>query len=612
MPGGRGRVMLPFLTVVVVLALLPRLSFGQEIVRGPYIQNITTTSVDILWRTDSLCESVVEIRRLSQEPPRILLPFEGEGEPPMVVIPERSNVPALVYLSNIPTTRHHIHVPRLEPNTWYEYRVGRIATDWSDDTLAFQGMRYWLHTDPIAFQTLPAGDAGTSFSFLGYGDHRNNPEAHASVVRAMLEQIEDRGWPRFLLDSGDLTGQGESPVDPYDAEFFGPAGPLMRHLAYFTAIGNHESPRRHPRIPLRYLENYVLPWQSSGTPYYYSFRVGDALFIVLDSYATDFTTGSKQWWWLRQQLRSATETWRFVMIHHPPFVERVGPSPATGDPQVREHLVPLFEKYGVAMVLSGDSHFYQRSEVNGVTYVCSAGGGAPLYDPGNSQPYVRHSFKGYHYSWFTLEDDELIIEAFDVENNLIERASISPRIPVGEPQPELTLVRRMPPADAQPETTVIIETRNADGSLVSPEVYEETGTGWMNSVVKSTAEGLTGKGSRFTDNVETDARAIFRPELDAEGWWLLSVTVPSAGSADAARTLLEVTDATGQLVRAEVDLSHRTSGNQWLDVGLIRLAPGAVLTFIEVEEQADRFYTDAIRLQRYDIDPEEATAHSQP
>jgi hypothetical protein len=42
--------------------------------------------------------------------------------------------------------------------------------------------------------------------------------------------------------------------------------------------------------------------------------------------------------------------------------------------------VPLFERYGVDLVLAGHDHNYQRfKEHRGVRYVVHGGGGAPLY-----------------------------------------------------------------------------------------------------------------------------------------------------------------------------------------------------------------------------------------
>jgi len=45
--------------------------------------------------------------------------------------------------------------------------------------------------------------------------------------------------------------------------------------------------------------------------------------------------------------------------------------------EVRDHLQPLFETYGVDIYWCGHDHHYERAEVNGVTYIVTGGGGAP-------------------------------------------------------------------------------------------------------------------------------------------------------------------------------------------------------------------------------------------
>jgi hypothetical protein len=49
-------------------------------------------------------------------------------------------------------------------------------------------------------------------------------------------------------------------------------------------------------------------------------------------------------------------------------------------------LVPMFEKYRVSVAFFGHDHNYQRNQQNGIEYVISGGGGAPLYDVAKPDP----------------------------------------------------------------------------------------------------------------------------------------------------------------------------------------------------------------------------------
>jgi len=98
---------------------------------------------------------------------------------------------------------------------------------------------------------------------------------------------------------------------------------------------------------------------------------GDATVLSVDS--TDVGSADQQQW-LESALTSASSS-VIVAEHYPAFsCSYHGDSKA-----VRNTWAPLFEHAGVAMVLSGHEHNYQRFEEGGVEYVVSGGGGAGLY-----------------------------------------------------------------------------------------------------------------------------------------------------------------------------------------------------------------------------------------
>lgn len=543
---------------LLLAAALGATSAGAQILeRFPYPQNLGSNSVEILWRTDVPTESWVEVRP------------ESGGE-------------SVVYSCTVPTTAHQMTVPGLKPDTRYVYRVG-TAKD------------RFLTEEPIPFQTFPAGDLPT-WSFMAYGDHRNYVKDHRAVVEAAIAHAKQVGWPRFVVDTGDYTGQGEHKTDFWNEQFFEPARGLIERVCYFPIIGNHEAPTRHPRIPHRYLANFSVPTASSGTEYYYSFDFADAHFTMVDAYSTEFVTGSKQYEWIKQDLKKSKKRWKFVVIHYPVFIHRSGPTVSYGNHEIREHLVPLFERYGVAAVFSGDSHFYQRSEVNGIPYICTGGGGAPLYDPGNGRDYVRASKKVHHYCWVTITGDRMKVDVYDTKNELIDTLTTGPRESQEPKAPPLNYVRLLP--DAAWTTSgraIIVESRDVEGRMTSKPHYAEE-VSLADSTAKSGAEGVKGVGSRFSDNTAADARVTFQPPVPEKGTYLFSVTVPAAASVDAPNTVFEVTVPGGEVVRGLVPLTSTAAGDRWYDVGLVDLAPGATITLIEAEDEPDRFYADSIRL----------------
>ncbi len=546
--------------VIIIFLVIVTCGFCQSVTRGPYIQNLDTDSVEVLWRTDQEKESWVAIRPAGSK---------GDFE---------------YYYCNVPSMFHQLKVPGLEPATEYEYRAG-------------YGRQEAALSKSWVFRTLPPDDA-TKMAFIVYGDHRNYPNRHRAVVEAILERMKEHGVPAFVLDTGDYTGQGEHTTDFYGEQFFEPARGLIERVCYFPVIGNHESYRKPPRIPFRYLENFSVPVESSGTEYYYSFDVGNAHIVMLDVYATDFTKDSKQWHWLQQDLKDTDKTWRFVVMHYPVYIHRSGPTVTYGNEAVREHLVPLFEEYGVAAVFSGDSHFYQRSVVNGIQYVCSGGGGAPLYEPGTDADYIKASAKKNHYVWAEIEAETLTLKAFDDENNVLDTAEFAPREAVEPEQLPLNFTREMPGDSMIPKKRLIVESCTPGGEITSPPEYRESGDMYF-STARSTAEGLDGKRTRFSTNETADARVRFAPPIEKSGTYLLSVTVPGASSVDAPNSYFEIYRNGEMAIRGRVDLSHRNAGDKWYDIGLVTLSPGDYVQFIEVPDEPGRFYADAVRFTFY-------------
>ena len=102
-------------------------------------------------------------------------------------------------------------------------------------------------------------------------------------------------------------------------------------------------------------------------------------------------SGRDEFWqrqtrWLEEDLAGAQKAdFRFVVAHHAPFtaVER-----RQGDNPHMTALTGMFEKYHVTAGLFGHDHNYQHYLKNGVHYVVSGGGGAPLYDVNKPDPAI--------------------------------------------------------------------------------------------------------------------------------------------------------------------------------------------------------------------------------
>lgn len=217
-----------------------------------------------------------------------------------------------------------------------------------------------------SFKTAPRDPV--DFQFIVYGDNRSRHDVHRRVIAELLKH----GVPDFVLQTGDMVENGaDTALWPI---FFDIERDLLRETAFFPALGNHERNNRN------YYEFFDV-----AKPYY-SFDWGQAHFSVLDSdignVAPDQAAKDNFWAeqvkWLEEDLADHQDAaFRFVTAHHPPMT---AVARRQGDNPHMTALMPLFEKEHVTAALFGHDHNYQHYLKNGVHYVVSGGGGAPLYD----------------------------------------------------------------------------------------------------------------------------------------------------------------------------------------------------------------------------------------
>ena len=94
---------------------------------------------------------------------------------------------------------------------------------------------------------------------------------------------------------------------------------------------------------------------------YYSFNINNAHLIAIDPYVP-YDPNSAQYKFIVNDLKNAYNNpnidW-ILVIEHIPFY--TSPSKHPADTTIRDVFHPLFDKYNVDLVLSGDNHNYQRT-----------------------------------------------------------------------------------------------------------------------------------------------------------------------------------------------------------------------------------------------------------
>jgi hypothetical protein len=268
--------------------------------------------------------------------------------------------------------------------------------------------------------------SSTSFSFIAGGDSRSNMDDWETSANQIATESTD-----FHLFLGDHVYSGTSTAD-WNMWYNSGNIFLSTNLIYHTG-GNHE----YGSI---YLNQFVMP----GNEKWYSFEFGNALFICLLS-QVDYAA---QHDWLVNELETTNKKWKIVFFHKPFFA--VG-GHADDMNAYRDTWWKAFDDNGVDVVLGGHVHYYLRSKpinlnVSGASAVAQYGDwagqgrlqiiagsyGAPLYAVG-SDWFVEENLSTMNYTKFDINDNTLVMNAYNMSGALIDNVTINKEAEVSLP-----------------------------------------------------------------------------------------------------------------------------------------------------------------------------------
>ncbi len=187
------------------------------------------------------------------------------------------------------------------------------------------------------------------------------------------------------------------------------------------SIGNHDD---EPSTVLnQYLNHFGLSRQ------YYSFNYQNAHFLVL---STEMTTSSSMYDFAKNDLTQAASNtgidWIIVYMHMPMYTS---PSHHSADSTMRSKYHPLFDQYGVDLVLYGHNHAYERSypikydsstpstptvtssnkesytNPTGAIFATVGTAGASLYSYSSKSSYIVTQYRGYGFLDISISGDTL-------------------------------------------------------------------------------------------------------------------------------------------------------------------------------------------------------------
>jgi hypothetical protein len=346
----------------------------------------TPEQIHLTWGEDPTSEVIVSWASLAASTkPRVLLSAD-HGPRETVHAVQRTYTDGL---TGVVVFTYHARVKGLKPATTYRYEV--TADNDSQAGSPFSS----------SFTTAPSGRA--PFRFTSYGDLAtpNTGWVLSSPQSRFAVDAVERFQPLFHLLNGDLCYANLNPTHQTDVwrDFANNNQTSSAKRPWMPCPGNHEIEFYNGAQGLdSYLTRYTLP--GNGSPFagrWYSFQVSSVLFISLDAddvvyqdaaafvagpaplvpvastgnapiepgtsfYVRGYSNGA-QTRWLEQTLREAVDhrgiDWIVVQMHQDALS-----SSKTGngsDKGIREAWLPLFDRYGVDLVVCGHDHDYERS-----------------------------------------------------------------------------------------------------------------------------------------------------------------------------------------------------------------------------------------------------------
>ncbi len=378
------------------MRLVPELLANFQ--RGPFIQNATTNSIQVIWRTPVPADSVVDF---------------GTNQS----LGSESSDPTL-------TTNHVMTLTNLLPGCQYFYSVRSTAGEATAVSIT------------NSFHTLKmSGD----LTFLALGDTGTGLPDQYAVANAMQQIDTD-----LVIQSGDVIDIPYFTFGLEDMRCLSVFRKQMRSIPFFFTMGNHEVD--NGALGTAYLATFHLPTNSvTSTSQYYSFDDGDAHFVALympffipipELDAFRLYEGSAQYNWLTNDLASSSKPWKFIFLHHPLATsgshrnDHYNGSQLTDAQVLRNLLLPVANRYGVQMIFSGHDHDYERfNPMNGVQLIVNGSGGSLMNgiqderDEASSQFYTVPEFLKV-----TIHGDSLFLQAINTNGEVFDYMSLE-RVP---------------------------------------------------------------------------------------------------------------------------------------------------------------------------------------
>ncbi|MFQ5729990.1 MAG: purple acid phosphatase family protein, partial [Waddliaceae bacterium] len=318
---------------------------------------------------------------------------------------------------DMPYLIHHVSLTDLEANSDYVFRMG----------------------SEYRFRTLP-DDSTTTFRFIVGGDMYNGNMKNFMRMNVLAASYD----PMFVLVGGDIAyAHGKDPsrespskkmrwikwMQAWKEQMVTPDG---RQIPIIPAIGNHDVTGWFNQTPLQSPYFYTF-FPMPGPQGYNVLDIANFIsIIVLDSGHTHPIAETQKSWLFHVLKERRHIPHKFALYHQAAF-----PSVRNFDDKpcklIRQHWVPLFERFGLATAFEHHEHYYKRThpilnnrvDPKGIFYLGDGGWGVTNTRPGKDPHttwYLEKTVSVAHFILVTIQGEKRLYQAINIQGQQIDEA----------------------------------------------------------------------------------------------------------------------------------------------------------------------------------------------
>ncbi|NPV88168.1 serine/threonine protein phosphatase [Coprothermobacteraceae bacterium] len=355
----------------------------------------------------------------SYEPVLMVEPYNGANGIPNLYVHFATSTPTQVGLvwgteqtsSSIveeqPLKQHFFRLSDLQPGQTYFYALNN-------------GPKRWFKTPSLS------NNATLTVFAVAADAHYGNENASPTERSEILKTVNNDPSVDYFFIDGDVTELGMN--NQNWSEFFKDFNANLSRPTAFV-LGNHDALIGG----MYHVDKYLYPEQvriDQGNERYHRIDVGPVHFLLLDVLwgTEEFDTGQRRW--LEEQLRLLPEEdWVVILSHCFYYASgnvETGRIWADHEDTIK-HIVPLFERYKVDLVVSGHNHQMELLKKSGVTYAIASPMGGTLDKPRSIlSPYsVWYSNETRGFLKVTVLNDKAILEFKDPSGRLLRQFVIT-------------------------------------------------------------------------------------------------------------------------------------------------------------------------------------------